>query len=307
MHTIYTVGYATWTPEQLRAEAQRLGAVVFDIRMNPTSMRPEWRKAALRQTFGSAYSHVPALGNRNYRGGPMELAAPARALPLVQAQLARTPIILLCACRDWQSCHRSLAAAHLAEYTGVPVEHLEAPVITKAGCIKALTLTQPYATLVALGVKQFETRSWATSYRGPLALHAAAGLGPVGGKRGLMALVREPPFLQALQPLVPDAACYDSDTLAEHLPLYLPLRSMVAICQLTACYPTCGNGYAIPTGQPLTPIEQRAVSLQERAFGDFSFGRFAWQLDAVQPLAWTAPVNGQLGLWDWAIPEGISI
>ena len=40
--------------------------------------------------------------------------------------------------------------------------------------IKALTLWQPYAQAVAVGLKCFETRSWPTRYRGPLAIHAAA-------------------------------------------------------------------------------------------------------------------------------------
>ncbi len=38
--------------------------------------------------------------------------------------------------------------------------------------MKATTLWQPWAQLVALGVKTIETRSWRTSYRGPLAIHA---------------------------------------------------------------------------------------------------------------------------------------
>lgn len=40
--------------------------------------------------------------------------------------------------------------------------------------MKVLTLHQPWASLVALGVKTIETRSWSTSYRGPLAIHAGA-------------------------------------------------------------------------------------------------------------------------------------
>ncbi len=39
--------------------------------------------------------------------------------------------------------------------------------------MKAITLWQPWATLVAIGAKRFETRSWSTHYRGPLAIHAA--------------------------------------------------------------------------------------------------------------------------------------
>src|SRR5258708_5270609 len=39
--------------------------------------------------------------------------------------------------------------------------------------VKALTLWQPWASLIAVGAKTIETRSWSTSYRGPLAIHAA--------------------------------------------------------------------------------------------------------------------------------------
>jgi hypothetical protein len=38
--------------------------------------------------------------------------------------------------------------------------------------MKALTVLQPYAQLIAVGAKQYETRSWATKHRGPTAIHA---------------------------------------------------------------------------------------------------------------------------------------
>ena len=38
--------------------------------------------------------------------------------------------------------------------------------------MKALSLRQPWATLVAIGAKQIETRSWSTAYRGTIAIHA---------------------------------------------------------------------------------------------------------------------------------------
>lgn len=40
--------------------------------------------------------------------------------------------------------------------------------------MKAITIWQPWASLIACGAKQYETRSWATSYRGLIAIHAAA-------------------------------------------------------------------------------------------------------------------------------------
>jgi activating signal cointegrator 1 len=38
--------------------------------------------------------------------------------------------------------------------------------------VKALTICQPYAELIARGEKVIENRTWATDYRGPLAIHA---------------------------------------------------------------------------------------------------------------------------------------
>lgn len=38
--------------------------------------------------------------------------------------------------------------------------------------MRALTLHQPWATLVAIGAKRIETRSWHTAYRGLVAIHA---------------------------------------------------------------------------------------------------------------------------------------
>lgn len=38
--------------------------------------------------------------------------------------------------------------------------------------MKALTICQPYAHMIAIGVKRIENRTWWTGYRGPLAIHA---------------------------------------------------------------------------------------------------------------------------------------
>lgn len=39
--------------------------------------------------------------------------------------------------------------------------------------MKALSLRQPWASLIADGRKTIETRTWRTRYRGPLAIHAS--------------------------------------------------------------------------------------------------------------------------------------
>jgi hypothetical protein len=38
--------------------------------------------------------------------------------------------------------------------------------------MKALTVLQPWAQLLILGAKRYETRSWKTKHRGPLLIHA---------------------------------------------------------------------------------------------------------------------------------------
>jgi hypothetical protein len=40
--------------------------------------------------------------------------------------------------------------------------------------MRALTIRQPYAALIADGIKSIEVRSWRTSYRGPLLICASA-------------------------------------------------------------------------------------------------------------------------------------
>lgn len=42
--------------------------------------------------------------------------------------------------------------------------------------MKVITLKQPWATLVAEGIKEYEFRSWKTNYRGKLLIHAGSGI-----------------------------------------------------------------------------------------------------------------------------------
>lgn len=42
--------------------------------------------------------------------------------------------------------------------------------------MKAITLKQPWATLVSEGIKKYEFRSWKTNYRGKVLIHAGAGV-----------------------------------------------------------------------------------------------------------------------------------
>ncbi len=42
--------------------------------------------------------------------------------------------------------------------------------------MKAITIRQPWATLIMQGVKRYEFRSWKTNYRGEVLIHAGKGI-----------------------------------------------------------------------------------------------------------------------------------
>jgi hypothetical protein len=150
---------------------------------------------------------------------------------------------------------------------------------------RALTLTQPWASLIAVGAKGLETRGWRTAHRGLLAIHAAKGF--PADARSLCLPASGPlrsPFRAALQaagynPPVWDGRRYTTGD--------LPLGAVVATAELVVVMRTTD------------PRLRAKLSEQERAFGDFSPGRYAWVLGNVRPLPEPIPAKGALGLWQW--------
>lgn len=60
--------------------------------------------------------------------------------------------------------------------------------------MKALTIKQPWATLIMQGDKRFEFRSWQTKYRGDLLIHAGKGIDKEAMKRLAKYLPAELPY-----------------------------------------------------------------------------------------------------------------
>lgn len=128
MNTLYTLGYAGWTLEQVKQKVEELGAWLVDIRFSPTSRLPQWRANTLYHVLGpQQYFHLKALGNPNYKGGPIELLDPESGLLQVQSMMESRSVILMCACKNVHTCHRKVAAAFLSERLGAPIVHLEPP------------------------------------------------------------------------------------------------------------------------------------------------------------------------------------
>jgi activating signal cointegrator 1 len=153
--------------------------------------------------------------------------------------------------------------------------------------MKGLTLTQPWAMMVALGAKHIETRSWGVTYRGPLAIHAAKGLDRIGGVGGLLEFCRREPFRTVL------LRHFGKDgpvTLAKAL----PFGAIVAVANLHRVgeIGRRADGAVIVRGRAL-PVEG-----DELAFGDYTPGRRGWVLTNVGALKVPVPCKGARGLWD---------
>lgn len=133
--------------------------------------------------------------------------------------------------------------------------------------MRALSVTQPWASLIALGWKSHETRSWSTSYRGVLAIHASKGW-PVWARH-----------------------FWTDRRFQWNLPATLPLGSVVAFARVVDV-------------QPVEVVVPR-IGREEYELGDYSDGRFAWKLADVSPTAVPIPATGALGLWEWTPPPGL--
>lgn len=75
----------------------------------------------------------------------------------------------------------------------------------------------------------------------------------------------------------------------------LPFGSVVATCELIDCLPMESTGCLSGVFEDYPELNTG----NERWFGDFTPGRWAWVLDKVQPLINPVKAKGALSLWEW--------
>jgi len=149
--------------------------------------------------------------------------------------------------------------------------------------IRCITLYQPFASLIALGAKKIETRSWRTHYRGRLLIHSARSF--PGWARDLC---NREPFATVLRgaSYADEASGSASGSASASVdPDRLPLGDILALCNLKHCVRIGTPGIDLPPAEP------------ERSFGDYTSGRYAWILTDIQPLSRTIGATGSMGLW----------
>lgn len=137
--------------------------------------------------------------------------------------------------------------------------------------MKALTLYPVWAMLIALEKKRLETRSWQTSFRGPLAITSSARITEDDrfcfGEEPYAAVLAEAGF---------------------HKVEDLPTGMVVCTALLTDIFATADV--------------RDTISYEERCFGGYDDGRFAWKLEGVERINPPLPCKGNRLLWNIDLP-----
>lgn len=135
----------------------------------------------------------------------------------------------------------------------------------------AITLHQPWASLVEAGSKPYETRHWRASPRfvgQRIAIHAASR-----------------PIITKLQDDVLDA--------------------------ITEALGGPSWHHALPRGAVLCTAILASVhstdDVEADPFGNYAPGRWAWRLTDIRPVTPHAPARGGQGWWRWQAPAGLAL
>lgn len=154
--------------------------------------------------------------------------------------------------------------------------------------MKALTLTEPWASLVAIGAKRIETRSWPAYYRGRIAIHA--------GKKFTgddLECAQDEDYEDAL--LTAGVSVFPQGGMCGPVKDAFPDTRGCVIATATLSH--CGM-----FDEQNVEVIRQTYGERELRFGDFTPGRFGFVLTDVIRLPEPIPAMGSLGLWEWEPP-----
>lgn len=183
--------------------------------------------------------------------------------------------------------------------------------------MKALTLWQPWASLLACGAKKYETRGWETKYRGPIAIHAAIKKPPKQGD------IDWKIFNAITTALTKHYGGWRFDwhlggTKVNHdgtdNGFDIPLGCIIAIAELVNVWhivehpgTNVDTAKHIPVGAESMTTDKHAPDFsdyfvpteQEMLFGDWTQGRYAWEFANMRMLAQPIPATGHQRIWNF--------
>ena len=128
--------------------------------------------------------------------------------------------------------------------------------------MKVISIKEPFATLIAKGIKKIETRSWKTNYRGELFIHAS-------GKQLAKEFIKYDFVLDLIKNMD------------------MNYGNIICKCNLVDCI-YMDEGF-------LNYINQNQI---EYNLGEYKLGRYAWIIEDVEPI-YPMPAKGRLNIWNF--------
>ncbi len=125
--------------------------------------------------------------------------------------------------------------------------------------MKALTIKQPYASMIINGYKKYEFRSWNTHYRGKLLIHAGGTIDKN------------------------DIKYFSYLNINDY-----PTKCIIGECELTDCILIDET-----FDKYLNKLDNQVYGRHSRV------GMYAWVLDNIKVYDKQIPIKGQLGLWNY--------
>lgn len=163
--------------------------------------------------------------------------------------------------------------------------------------MKAITLWQPWATLIVLGEKKFETRTWAASVKligETIACHAAKKILMPADLYGIS--IDGNHAIEAIS-----AALKRHGLEWEKLPTGAVLGDFIlGNIWKSECRLPVHERYGLKLWNSDILVEEPLVLPKEQEhFGDFTPGRYAWELKDAMDYDEPIPAKGMQGFWNW--------
>ena len=130
--------------------------------------------------------------------------------------------------------------------------------------MKVITIKQPFATLIAEGLKEYEFRTWKTKYRGDILIHAGKGIDKKAMKR------------------------------YEHLNLEYPSGCIIAKATITDCI------YIESEARKM--LKEKNSLVYSSIIKHTEWEGYGFKLENVEKID-PIYINGKLSLWDYDYPQ----
>jgi activating signal cointegrator 1 len=139
--------------------------------------------------------------------------------------------------------------------------------------MKVLSMIQPWASLFVLGETQYETRTWRTNYRGPLAIHTS----------------KKVDRHSCSNPNIHNLLAKHGYTASN-----LPTGVIIGTCILKNCIKVTENHNTWALLE-----DGRIVEGNDLFLGDYRVGGYVWEVENMKLLEEFLPAKGQLGIWEY--------